>query len=92
MKYNELNSTLTKKIKPGSYLLFIKIDLSRNDKIMPKVLTFSVYSTNYISLEPTLLSKYPNLLKETFLRMARTHKTNTYNKGLMWVSSQLLFA
>lgn len=58
---------------------------------MPQKTIVSVYSTNFIKLNPSSQVKYPNFLKKMFMNHARLNKRQTYNNELMWIAWKLLY-
>ena len=90
LKYSEEDAVLAETLEPGSYILFAKIDPSRNRQLIPLKSVISCYSPSFTLLEHTPKTKYPDILRMTFLAHARNNKKNEYNNGLMWVSWKLL--
>lgn len=81
---------LTETLGPGSYLLFAKLDPTRSKQLIPTKTVVSVYSPSFTTLENVPKTKYPDLLRHTFLLHARGNKKNEYNNGLMWISWKLM--
>ena len=90
LKYNEEDTILTEQLQPGYYILFAKLDPTRNSKLIPLKSVLSVYSSCFTTLDPIPQTKYPNLFKQLFLNHARGFKKNVYNNGRMWISWKLL--
>ena len=81
---------MAENLEPGNYLLFAKLDPSRANQLIPAKSVVSCYSPSFTLLEHTPQTKYPDILRMTFLSHGREHKKNEYNNGLMWISWKLL--
>lgn len=90
LKYNEEDTVITEDLEPGRYLLFAKIDPTREQKLIPDHTVITSYGPCFTRLTSIEQTKYPNLFREMFLAHGRTSKKNTYNNGLMWISWKLL--
>lgn len=70
MRYNEYNLTLTEKLSPGDYIIYAKVEPPFNTEKFPQTAVINLYSKLFASLQPVLRTKYPNLLRDTFLTHA----------------------
>lgn len=91
MKYTEANMLLTEKLTPGEYLVFAKIDPTRQSNKIPDNTTLSIFSKALTKLTPVPRTKYPDILRKTFLDQGEHSKKSIQNDGKMWLSWKLLY-
>lgn len=81
---------LTEKLSPGDYVIYAKVEPPFNSEKLPQTAVINLYSKLFASLQPVLRTKYPNLLRDTFLTHAQQSKRAVYEEGKIWLSWQLL--
>jgi hypothetical protein len=76
MKYNETNTVLTEKLTPGSYIVYAKIDPTTVSHKLPETAALNIYSKSFPELVAVPRTKYPTLMRSTFLNHARSNIKN----------------
>lgn len=89
-KYHHSNTLLRTHLNPGKYLLYCKLEKTVQEKNFPLQADLVVYSQEKVNLTKTFKTMYPDLLRKTFLEMARKQKRQLYNDDLMWSSWKLV--
>ena len=51
LKYSEEDAVLSEVLEPGNYLLYAKLDASRNKQLVPRKTVVSVYSPTFTQLQ-----------------------------------------
>jgi hypothetical protein len=82
---------LTEKITPGSYILYAKVDPTYKTHKLPQNAVVNLYSKSFPSFHAVPRTKYPTLIRDTFLNHAFHNKKNEFSEGKIWISWQLLF-
>jgi hypothetical protein len=91
MKYNEANTVLTEKLTPGSYVVYAKIDPTAISHRLPSTAMLNLYSKSLPELIAVPRTKYPDLVRNTFLNHATHNKKSEFCEGKIWISWQLFY-